>query len=559
MSALSRPLAWLLLLAVVAGACEDMPGSDETAEQAGQDDGGDVDPPPSSTPGHDPADEEGSDAVDAYAVSAGDPDAVEAGMQVLADGGNAVDAAVATAYAVSVVEPFASGIGGGGQAIVAGPDEAPQAYDYREVVPESGQIPSSDTGIPGFVAGMEALHDDHGDLERAEVLEPSIALAEGAETSGLLSEQLAAATGRLPTGHASHLFPDGQPLQAGAPLVQEELGDTLRRLADEGAGTFYEGAMAEELAGAIGEIDTASLAAYDVQRSEPPSGRLADYEVVGAAPPLPGSALVQMVQIAEAAGAGEAEPGSADFVHRAAMAWRAAEQHIQWDIGDPDFTDVPTDVHTDADRNAAIAGQIPADGLLEVDASQPRGGLDPNTTHLTVVDADGTMVSMTNTITSFWGSGQYALGFFLNNHLSRFAIGRGDANEPEPGRRSVTWSLPAMVLDDQGRPVLGLGTPGGRRIPMILTQVLARWALHGQGLEESVAAPRFHLEGSTLEFEEMPPPAVIDELRDRGYGIDQQGSLYFGSLQALEVDREAREIRGARDERREADWRVESR
>lgn len=494
----------------------------------------------------------------AYAVSAGHPAAVDAGMQVLEAGGSAVDGAIAAAVAVSVVEPFASGIGGGGQTLVAAPGEDPLAYDYREVVPDDGQVPAVGTGVPGFVAGMERLHDEHGEAEWADLLAPAIDLAEGAETSGLMHEQLVAAAGRLPVGDLPHLYPGGQALAPGAPLEQPELAETLRRLADGGAEVFYEGAMAEELGAAATGVDAGSLASYEVQRSEPPRGEFGGYEVVGAAPPLPGSTLVQQLQIVEAAGGAEAAPGSADAIHATAMGWRAARAHISSDLGDPAFVDVPTDVHTDAERNAAIAADIPPDGLLPVDPGQPRGGTDPNTTHVTVVDADGQTVSMTNTLTNFWGSGQYALGFFLNDQLARFSIGQGGANVPEAGRRSVSWSLPAMVLDGEGRPVLGIGTPGGERIPNVLTQVLTRWALHGQPLEEAVAAPRYHLEGSALQVEQQLGGEVTGELQARGYtGVEVRPALYFGSVQALEVDYDAGEVSGARDDRREADWRAD--
>ncbi|QBI19559.1 hypothetical protein ER308_08350 [Egibacter rhizosphaerae] len=539
---------------------EDPDEGDAGAEADDPDDPEDGDEPDGDHP-EDPRDEEDDEPEEQgpgeFAVSAGHPRAVDAGMEVLEAGGSAVDAAVAAAYAVSVVEPFASGIGGGGQTLVAAPGESPQAYDYREVVPQDGQVPESGAGIPGFVAGMEALHDEYGEVSWEELLDPAVELAEGAETSGLLADQLQGASGRLPVGELGHLYPGGQALAAGEPLVQEELASTLRQLRDEGADTFYEGVLAEQLAGSVAGIDLASLGAYEVQRSEPPSGEFGGYEVVGAAPPLPGSTLIQQLQIAEAAGVADVDPASADAMHTTAMAWRAARSHIEWDLGDPDFVDVPTEVHTDRGRNEAIAETVPADGLLPIDPGSPRGGVDPNTTHVTVVGPDGQLVSMTNTLTNFWGSSQYASGYFVNNQLARFSIGQSDANNPEPGRRSVSWSLPAMVLDEDGDPVLGIGTPGGERIPNVLTQLLARWALHGQSLQEAIDAPRYHLEGARLQVEQPLGGGVGDDLGARGYeGFDQQPALYFGSVQALEVGEDG--ISGARDGRREADWRADS-
>ena len=549
-------------------------------------------PPAEAAPEPEPPEEDPGPALSQFGVSAGDPDAVAAGMQILEAGGNAVDAAVAAAFAVTVVEPFASGIGGGGAAIVAWPDQEPVNYDYREVVAQDGQIPASDTGIPGFVAGMAQLLDEQGSLDLAEVLQPAIDLArEGTSTSETLATQLRNSAHRLPVNELPHLFPDGSPLSAGAPLVQDELADTLERLAEHGAADLYHGELAATLAARIDGIDEGSLAAYEVQRSTPPSGTFAGYEVHAASPPLPGVGLIQMLQVSEALGAEEHPLDSADLVHAIAMSWRVADRSIASDLGDPEFVDVPTDRLTDPARNAEVAAEIPRDGLL---ASAPIGQEHPlpimamaaspspqlpaepsaagmagvgsgpdagNTTHLTVVDADGGMVSMTNTLTNFWGSGQYTSGFFLNDQLRRFSVGSGSSsNVAEPGRRSVSWSLPAMVSDAEGRPVLGLGSPGGRRIPMVLTQILVRWGLHGQSLEEAVAAPRFHLEGDELHVEEPLPGTVADDLRGRGYvGLAVPGPpLYFGSVQALEIDHDRGEIIGARDTRREADWSVGS-
>jgi gamma-glutamyltranspeptidase / glutathione hydrolase len=507
-------------------------------------------------------------ALGAFGVSAGDAEAVAAGMQVLEHGGNAVDAAVATAFAVSVVEPFASGIGGGGAAVLAWPGEDPQAYDFREVVAEDGRIPASNTGIPGFVAGMEALLEDHGTLGLDEVLAPAIALArDGTDTSETLAAQLANAAHRLPVGDLPHLYPDGQALSPGDALVQTDLAETLERLADAGARDLYEGELAASLAASIEGVDEASLAAYEVQRSTPPSGPFAGYEVHAAAPPLPGANLIQMLQIAEARGVDEHALGSADLIHTIAMAWRVAERSVASEMGDPDFTDVPVDRLTDPAANAEVAADIPSDSLAsawgdagDADASLTLaaardGEIAGNTTHLTVVDADGGMVSMTNTITNFWGSGQYAQGYFLNDQLGRFSIGGDASNVPEPGRRSVSWSLPALVTDGEGRPVLGVGSPGGRRIPIMLAQVLVGWAIHGQSLEEVVAAPRFHLEGADLHVEGLPPDDVVSDLLGRGYAEVSvpDPPLYFGSVQALEVDHETGEVIGAADTRREAD------
>ncbi len=535
----------------------DAPDVEVEPEPAPDDDPDDLGEPPVEP---DEPDEPTVDPPEAYGVSAGHPDAVDAGMVVLEQGGTTADAAVAAAMASGVVEPFTSGLGGGGAALVLEPGEEPRAYDYRDVVPDGG-IPASNTGVPGFVAGMEQLREQHGVLGFDELLAPSIELAEGATVSELVAERLAADAGSLPTGQLDHLYPGGAALTAGETMVQEELADTLRTLAHDGADAFYDGPLAEELAASVDGLDPASLAAYEVRSATPPSGTVGDVEVIGAAPPLPGTSLIQQLQLAETLGLDELDPGTGDFVHALGASWRIALHHQEWQLGDPEVVDVPVGDLTDPARNAEVADAygLALDALPPVDLSAPPEEGDPNTTHITVVDAEGTMVSMTNTITNFWGSRGYALGFFLNDHLRRFDLGQGEVNQPAPGRRPVTWSLPVIVADAEGRPVLGLGSPGGARIPNVLAATIARWALHGESLEETVAAPRFHVEGTSVDVE-SGYLGLRDDLLARGWAevTEPPGRLYFGSVQALEVDYDAGELRGATDGRREADHRIES-
>lgn len=499
-----------------------------------------------------------SDVPDAYGVSAGHPDAVEAGMTVLENGGNAVDAAIATAYAISVVEPFASGIGGGGVTLIQEQGQEPEAYDYREVVPEEG-VPGSDIGVPGFVAGMKELYDDYGAVDWPAVIDPAIDLAESAEVSETLAQQLQSAQGRLPVEQLEHFYPGGVAIEAGTTLEQSALAATLRDIRDSDGTSFYEGDTGEALA-AIEGLDLNSLANFSVGRHDPVTGEFAGYEVVGAPPPLPGASVIQMLQIIEERGTLEEERNSVLFVHDIAMSWRLARQFINTDFGDPSFVDVPVDSLVDREQNSVLAEELSSDSVLPADGERSYGDSDPNTTHITVIDDNGMVVSMTNTLTNFFGSGVYSEGFFLNNQMARFDIGQTEQNVPEPGRRSVTWSSPMIVADDEG-PVLGIGSPGGERIPIMLTQVIADWVQEEADLETIVEANRFHLTDNALVMEATPEADVREELLSFGYNEIREAPtpLYFGSMQALMIDRGNDEISGATDPRREADWRVETR
>ncbi|KGM13909.1 hypothetical protein N869_08170, partial [Cellulomonas bogoriensis 69B4 = DSM 16987] len=481
------------------------------------------------------------------------PAAVEVGADVLADGGTAVDAAVAVALAVSVVEPFASGIGGGGSAIVVPPGEDPRWYDYREVVPAGG-IPSDDYGVPGMLAGLGRLHEDHGALPWERLVEPAVALArDGHPTSAMLAELLRAPLGEQATTGDEVFRPGGAPLAAGDPLVQPALARALEVVARQGPEAFYDGALAESLTAGAPGLDRDSLASYDLQVSRAPSGQVGGHQVVSAAPALPGVALIQMLQIAEALGVGAVEPGSADYVHQLAAAWDQAAVTVETQLGDPDFVDVPVETIVDAEANRALAEALASGAAQTSSGALPEVG---ETTHVTIVDGEGLVVSMTNTLTNFWGSGRMVDGYFLNNQMVRFSVGAGGSNTPEPGRRSVSWGMPTVVLDDVGRPVLGIGSPGGIRIPAVLGDVLVRWLLHGQDLQEAVSAPRFSGLDGEIQFEELPGGGVSSELGARGWAVSGPvpANLYvFGSVQAVAVDWAEGTVEVAVDHRREAD------
>lgn len=499
---------------------------------------------PTPEPTQDP---EPQDTLDQYGISAAHPLAAAAGEEIFEQGGNAADAIVAAAFAVSVVEPFASGIGGGGSAIVVPSEADPQAYDYREVVPNSGTIPAGGAGVPGFVAGLGQVHEEYGELEWNEVLAPAIELArDGFEVSPFLSLRMRSDYGPEATSGLEHYAPGGQPLDAGDLLVQDDLAETMSTIAQEGPEAYYTGSLSDDLS-AIDGLDAASLADYEVVTSAPVRGEFAGYEVLGPAPPLPGVSLIQMLQIAEAGGLDGTEPGSAGFIELIGQGWETGYETTTTVLGDPAFVEVPVDDLTNAQTNAGLAG-----GTLQPPTfGPPDPGTAGNTTHLTAVDTDGLLISMTNTITSFWGSQQHISGYFLNNQLTRFdAIGTTAANQPEAGKRSVSWSLPAVVVDADGRAVLGIGTPGAERIPQVLAQVISRWAVHDQPLVDAAAAPRFSYEDGELLLEAEPSGEFADGVTS--YEVVPPEWAYFGSLQALEVDYETGEVTGPVDERREA-------
>lgn len=536
----------LLTAVLVVSACSDTPDTASPSPTASSS---------SETPAQETQTPEAASAVlSEQGVAAAHPLAVDAGTEILQQGGNAVDAAIATAFAISVVEPYASGIGGGGSTLLAGPDMAPVSYDYREVVAQDGVIPNSGTGVPGMVDGMATLHEEHGSLEWSALLQPAIKLAEdGFPVTELLAQRLRSDFGPTSIAGHEHFHRGASPLSQGDTLVQQELATTLETIATEGPEAMYTGSLSEELT-QIDGLDAETLSQYETVQAKPVSGSFGEYTFVSAAPPLPGAAVVQQLQIAESLGVGDSEPGSASYIDQLSQAWTVANESVFEHFGDPAFVDVPTDELTDARANASRAEPAADTTAKESSGDTIQAG---NTTHLTVVDDDGLTVSMTNTLTSFWGGAEsaYVGGFFLNDQLSRFEAIDTPTNQPAPGRKSVSWSAPSMVLDAQDRVIMGIGTPGGHQIPNILSAVLVPWALQDASLQEAVDAPRHSLQEGVLALESEPSQEVADLMAQRGWQpqVTTRADAVFGSVQALEINYADGTVDGAVDSRRDGD------
>jgi gamma-glutamyltranspeptidase / glutathione hydrolase len=493
--------------------------------------------------------------IGVHGVTSSSPQAVDVGMQVLEAGGNAVDAAVAMAYTLGVAEPFGSGPGGGGAMLVHEVGEEPRYYDYREMAPLSGTLPASNIGVPGFVLGMEHVHDIHGAIELADLIEPAARLAEdGYEVSEYLHDRLRAAGHRLPIHLAPRLFPDGQAIGAGETLRQPEYAQALRLIQAEGASAVYEGELGQQMIDAVNGLGAEDLAAYEVLELDPVVSSFAGYEVVASGVPTSGITVAQMLAIADELGLGGGDLDAPDSYHGIAQAWRAALSDRTEYVADPTIRDVPVDELVAPGRIADIAAAIPPDGFVEVNEEDLLLQLETDTTHVVVVDASGTMVSMTNTLSNFFGSGLPVSGFFMNDQLKNFSREADSVNRAEAGKRPRSFIAPIIVADAD-RPILGIGSPGGRRIPTQIAEVLIAWA-NGSDLEAATLRPRFHLEGRRLELETQVDSAVRDDLASRGYEVTTEvpTTEYFGGMQALLVDHDAGHIEGIADERRIGVW-----
>jgi gamma-glutamyltranspeptidase/glutathione hydrolase len=482
-------------------------------------------------------------------VVANHPLASAAGAEMLAGGGNAVDATVAALFALTVVEPMMVGVFGAGHAqifmpgrlhtVIDGYTTAPAAAradmyravsdtwpDYMEVEGRENTVGLRSVGVPGTLAAWCEMLARFGTFELPTVMAPAIRHAEhGFRVTGYLSEciaETAADLARFPDS-ARVFLPGGAPLAKGDRLMQPDYAATLRTIATEGAAALYDGALGrrvvEYMARAGGLITLDDLGTYRTIERTPVRGSYRGFEIAGCPPPTGGGIhLIQMLNVLEGFDVAALGYGTVDGIHLLAEVMKIAFADRNAATGDPAFVDVPVARLVAKDYAAARRAGIDM-GKAGVYAAAVGGG-SPHTTHLTVADVDGNVVVATQTINNLFGSRAIApgTGMLLNNTMALFDPHPGHALSAAPGKRMTSSMAPTMVLRD-GRPVVALGLPGGVRIFASVVQAIVNLIDHGMSLQEAVEAPRVWTQGQELEAEQAVPEAVRVGLAARGHRV----------------------------------------
>ena len=530
------------------------------------------------------------------AVVSEHPLATAAGLEVLGAGGNAADAAVATALALAVCYPQAGNLGGGGFAVCAGYRDEPQALDFREVAPsaarpelyldEAGQfVPARSiagplaVGVPGSPLGLHTLFREKGSkrVSWSQVVAPALRLAQkGFEVDPWLADDLGerSARERMNAAGRAIFYPGGRALREGELLRQPDLARTLEAYAARGPQAFYSGPVAEALVATLrrervpglgstteGQIELADLASYAVEWRAPLVGRFRGSELIAMpAPSSGGLVILQALAILEGLPLGaRTSDGGARALDELLAHWsietlRRSFADRAEHMGDPDFHRVPVEELLAAEWVLERRMGIGPRADLEVGAWVPPPAEESGeTTHLSVIDRDGFAVSLTTTLNGTFGSGIVVegAGFLLNNELDDFAIQAGApnqfglvgsaANALVPGKRPLSSMSPTIVRDGRGAVRLVLGSPGGPRIITSVFQVLLRVLLLDQGLHEAVRAPRLHQQWrpEATRFEAGRrvgwEESVLEALRARGHPLERV-DWGFGSVQAILVD-----------------------
>ncbi|MNC06331.1 Gamma-glutamyltranspeptidase precursor [compost metagenome] len=509
-------------------------------------------------------------------VASQDSLATQVGVDILKQGGNSVDAAVAVGFALAVTHPQAGNIGGGGFMMLRTKDGKTTAIDFREMAPEKatrdmfldaqGNADSKKSltshlasGTPGTVAGFSMALEKYGTLPLNKVIQPAIKLAQdGFTVNDALAEDLkvygAEVIPNHPNSKAIFWKADGEPLQKGDKLVQTNLAKSLEMIAENGPDAFYKGAIADQIADEMakngGLISKADLANYKAVERAPISGEYRGYEIFSMPPPSSGGIhIVQILNILKNFDLAKYGFGSADAMQLTAEAEKYAYADRSEYLGDPDFVKVPWQALTNKAYAKSLAEQI------DINKARPSSEIKPGklapyesnqTTHFSVVDKDGNAVAVTYTLNTVFGTGIVAgnTGILMNNQMDDFSakpgvpnvygLVGGDANAVGPHKRPLSSMSPTIVVKD-GKTWLVTGSPGGSRIITTVLQMVMNTIDYGMNVAEATNAPRFHHQWlpDELRVEKGFSPDTIKLLKDKGQNVQVKEAM--GSTQSIMV------------------------
>ena len=520
------------------------------------------------------------------AVAAAKPEASQVGVDILKKGGNAVDAAVATAFALGVLEPNASGLGGGGFMIVklAGMKDA-VVIDFRETAPAAARpdmyalgadgkvlnaanvVGGLASGVPGEVAGLLYGLEKFGSkkLSRAQIIQPSIDWAKKGipvtvNLAKIITDELPKIN-KFPATSAIYTQ-GGLPYELGDTIKNPELAATLELIAKKGKDGFYKGELAKKIVAAVkdtgGILTEADLAAYEPKVRKPVTGSYRGYTLYSTPPASSGGThVIQLLNILETFDVAKLGDGTPATLHLWSEAMKLVFADRAKYMADTDFVKVPLEGLTSKPYAISLASKIDMEKPMEnVSAGDPSRFESGSTTSLSVMDSKGNMVAITKSINYFFGSGVIVpgTGILMNNHMDDFVPKPGSANSIEPGKRPLSSMSPTLMIDPEGRPFMTIGAPGATRIIGAVASVISNVIDHKMPIQQATMAPRFfRMQAGEYNLEGRVSINTKNALEKMGHKVVVKGDWdpFFGGVQAVLFDRSAKRLDGGADPRRD--------
>ena len=516
-------------------------------------------------------------------VSSGRAEASQIGRDILAQGGNAIDAAVAVAFALGVCEPNASGIGGGGFMLLRDGKTGKTVFlDFREYAPAaatpemfSPKAPGSNedvlmrnvyggmsVAVPGDVAGLLYALEHYGTMTPKQVISPAAALArEGFVVTPMFHEDMEEHAPQLQQyGDGAQLYlQEGKPYPVGSIFRNPDLAETLDKIAEGGKDAFYKGDLAERILKAVqkdgGVMTHADLEGFTVRVLEPVRATYRGYELISSPPPSSGGTHVaQILNVLENFDVSALEINSPEYLHLFSEVFKACYADRAAYMGDPHFVKVPLEGLLSKEYAREIAGRIDLQQAKKPAPGDPWPHESISTTHFSIMDKEGNLVAVTRTINHFFGSCVVpeGAGFLLNDEMEDFSIDPASANAVAGGKIPLSCMSPTFLLKD-GKPFAVLGSPGGIRIISSVVQVISRMIDHGLSLEEAIALPRIGDDQTDLMiYEDRIPPETIERLKAMGHPVQAYPGWHriMGSVNGC-VLLEDGTLQGAADPRRD--------
>ncbi|TLS37234.1 gamma-glutamyltransferase [Pseudalkalibacillus caeni] len=524
-------------------------------------------------------------------VTSAHPIASQVGADILEKGGNAVDAAAAVQFALNVVEPMNTGIGGSGfmmihhaktdqTCMVNGHARSPKKVDKDIFLDENGEVESfrersldaTAVEVPGVLKAMETALEKFGTMSLAEVIDPAIALAEeGVPVSSTLAAHIAIFQGQITDLAKKTFLPEGKTPNIGEKIDLSDLGKAFRLIQEQGSDALYNGEIGKALVETVqqdgGLLTMDDLRNYEAQIQEPVWGEYRGHKIASAAPPSSGGTMVvQLLELLEELNVTDYDIHSWEKFYLVAEAMRLVYADRETFMGDPEFADIPVEglLHPDYIKERAKEVKwefsnptIHYGNPWKYQDGEPqlneRGGKEesPETTHFSVIDSEGNVVSCTTSLERPFGSGYIVpgYGFMLNNELTDFDPEPGGNNEVQPRKRSMSTKSPSILFKD-GKPVLGLGSPGGPTIISSVAQVILNVIGYGMDLKDAIEEPRIYTSKyPILIFEKGIPEEVFEKLKEKGHRFDKHAAQ-LGNVQAVHIDQETGTYYGAADSSR---------